>query len=353
MLEAVPLSYYSDRTGNDYVQVPMINMGARERAKDLADAKLAFEGFLATRKQIIRDVISNTFMWRQYADSENMEYLLKIADPTNKNAENEVKYNAVRTAAYARRLASNLSQVQSNTWLPVIDLTTSQVEAAYRNVTSARDYERQFINTLLTKSAKAGLWDGKRYADVMSQLWMNMGKTLRASENIGQTLQRINGGWSSLGTKAKTPEEAALLWARVARDLLRNWVMVLMNSQEGILFSLRRNQYTAAGQGPDFDRSESDVSWEAWKNRNCGGTSCYDVEGRINSLMTKLGVSMKPLAGRAKDEVEWKAKVGARGSKVWRKTYEEACCVDGDLAEFLKYVPSGTIDAFGRPFGEW
>lgn len=154
------------------------------------------------------------------------------------------------------------------------------------------------------------------------------------------------------------------VWVQSAMELLNAWSTVLMDVEEGVLMALRRkeiaeekkliaektqdnggigattDQQAADGKGGDGTTSSGfdyEASWQRWKQRNCGGTSCYDVAtpaARLRHLFGGTENNKKPLAGEAWDErdrfPDWE--VG-----VWKGIYEKACCQEAALANILKH----------------
>ncbi|OTA57888.1 hypothetical protein K449DRAFT_128128 [Hypoxylon sp. EC38] len=345
MVDAVPSS---DEESRDDIDTPSVQRRMEQRIEDLARAKAMLKGFLNIRHQMILNLISNLFMWRQYAGrNEATEYLLQIAE-----GKNPVEPKA-ETTTYAQRLAYNLSEMLVDTWIPPIDYMIGHINAAYHYIALAAVTEKDLIDRLQAESAKAHIWNTER-GRVGNQLLSDTMKLKLASADTKQALEVVKEGWPIINTLVTTPQEAFSLRAQIARDLIRNWAMVMMYSEEGILLTSRKHRCTKeAGGRPDSDRCDSDASWGEWKKRNCGGTSCYDIESSANKLRTKLSIDTKPYAGVAKDEVEWRAtwKVPETFPKVLPETYEKACCVDDDLAGFLQYMPSKIIDTIRQTHG--
>ncbi|KAI0133360.1 hypothetical protein F4776DRAFT_664119 [Hypoxylon sp. NC0597] len=341
MFNAVP-SW--DENGTENAKRPQIRAMMERRAKYLAGGNAAFKQFLDVRQQIIRDLISNHYMWRQYAGrNEVTECLLQIAEGKNplETKDSEMKDYPAETVVYAHHLAYNMSRLFKDTWIPAIDSMVNRIEDVRHYTASALLMETPLIEHLQAESTNAHLWNSSRHDGVTHELLSKVVGLREVSKDVLELLKLIKAGWPRANTVAKTSQETFLFRARVARDLMQHWAMVVMYSEEGVLFGSRRNQYTKAGRGPE---SEYDASWKEWKKRNCGGTSCLGVENTIDMLKIIWGFDTLP--GCAQDEAEWKAtpNVPKDLPGVLPGTYEEACCVDGKLAHFLKYVPPVILD---------
>ncbi|KAF2968677.1 hypothetical protein GQX73_g4931 [Xylaria multiplex] len=133
-----------------------------------------------------------------------------------------------------------------------------------------------------------------------------------------------------------------------AKELLRGWVRMLIEVQEGVLIMLRKRDIRS--QAPGTTRPET--SWEAWKQRNCGGTSCYAAAGLMRSVARFLGLRRR--AEVARDEVRWLSSLGGDATpRISRDVYEVACCKDRELAHSLErgeiqpYDGSTEIELYG------
>ncbi|KAK7752668.1 hypothetical protein SLS62_005437 [Diatrype stigma] len=150
------------------------------------------------------------------------------------------------------------------------------------------------------------------------------------------------------------------VWVQGAMELLGAWSTVLMDVEEGVLIALRRKEIaeekkkmeqekdegidaaqqvddngvgTAASSG-EFDY---EASWQRWKQRNCGATSCYDEAtpaARLRHLLGGVMAEKKPLAGEAWDERD---RLPDWDVRVWKGIYEKACCQKAALANILKH----------------
>ncbi|KAI1396678.1 hypothetical protein F4819DRAFT_121059 [Hypoxylon fuscum] len=366
MLAAVPLSYDADPVGNDYVAIPTIEKEIRERTASLAKAKEEFDGFLKTRTRIIHNVFSNSTMWQYYADGgEDVNFLValtrylasKIAqeDSLAGGEISKLTANEVETYSGVRDQASNIVrkiiQVQYNIWhRDIAGLALGQHLAAARaHVRDARIYEDQIVSTLQRKSGKKHLWRLGERGDAMYQLWTRLDKLQLEHNRMLGSLHWVKNhkaiaGANPFKREAKSLKKEAYEWCHRLTGLLNNWGTLLKTSHQGTLFMLRRSELNATVDSPStFD---VDGSWQAWKNRNCGGTTCYDAGGKVIRLVRALGMKFKPLAGRARDEQAWcdgQDQSPRKRPKVWRGVYESACCEYGETADFLKYGPLYTI----------
>ncbi|KAJ8122245.1 hypothetical protein O1611_g9885 [Lasiodiplodia mahajangana] len=85
--------------------------------------------------------------------------------------------------------------------------------------------------------------------------------------------------------------------------------------------------------------SRLENTWEMWKTRNCGGTSCYDVPSIVGSVVRDVKEALtdekaNPVADVARDEIDWAKKYGGDWMpQIWKDVYEDACC----NVDFLSY----------------
>ncbi|KAI1769939.1 hypothetical protein F4818DRAFT_309287 [Hypoxylon cercidicola] len=353
MLEAVPFSYDADKKGDASTAGRRTEAAACERKEDLAKAKKEFKGFLAIRKRIMQSVFSNRTLWHYYADGgQEVEELLGIADyfqgdlhSTNAKA---VSKSASRQGAAwadaaerASRITTNLVQTHWDIWNyeGVGTAVVKHLAAAAKHVGDARSLESQAVWNLKTKSAKYDLWHLSSHGNFLLQLESKLKKTHKSSKDLMNSIKWAQKHVPIPTTDVQAPEDRAREWTMRSQRLLRSWAILIQVSHQGMLFFLRRNEFKAAGK-KGLAHFDFDGSWEAWKTRNCGGTSCFDHDGLVHRTLRAFGVSYLPLARRARDEQNWCKKQSMRTRPfVWRGVYEDACCENGELAMFLKYGP--------------
>lgn len=198
------------------------------------------------------------------------------------------------------------------------------------HVQGAENIEKEFIPGLLKGSARRDAWT--------SPLLMSLRLLRRRVERVQQTrdamqiaLARIREEFS--GARLEEREDR-LAEMRRAKRLLQGWMNLMTGVQEGVLFTLRRKEVESWDPGLR-NASTYEATWEAWKSRNCGGTSCYDVPSVTGRVM-RLFLEGNPAADVAQDEARWMAKLGHRTPCIWQRLYEEACCKDGVVSHRLK-----------------
>ncbi|KAI1374786.1 hypothetical protein F4677DRAFT_156073 [Hypoxylon crocopeplum] len=334
MIDALPLGYHADQKGDDYITLPRIEKVITTRATRLAKAKAEFTGFLAARDQILRDVISNGTLWHYHSMGGDE---IGLADARTSSLED---YDQA-VLKITKGMVQKLFQIHSDLWTQngIGEDMAKHIAAARKLVDNARGFERQGVQKLKMKSAKGSLWDRKTQGDVLWQLSLRMVKLQNQHNRMTRALEVARDRLDA-GEKTRTTQGQIQYWRRNTRYILNNWHRMIMNSQHGILFSIRRRELKAA---EDLSYLELIVLWDYWKGRNCGGTSCYDADGNIARLLRIIRMQWKPLAFRAKDELEWARYRRGERRKVWRGVYEKACCVESTIADFLKFAPYGSI----------
>ncbi|KAJ3557098.1 hypothetical protein NPX13_g9999 [Xylaria arbuscula] len=89
-------------------------------------------------------------------------------------------------------------------------------------------------------------------------------------------------------------------WLQSAKELLGGWAVASHDTQEAVLYMLRRRDVASK----DPPRACAEASWYEWKERNCGGTSCYDDKYSWKPRMMNPA-NQKPKAAVARDEAAW------------------------------------------------
>ncbi|KAI1754939.1 hypothetical protein F4782DRAFT_492080 [Xylaria castorea] len=198
------------------------------------------------------------------------------------------------------------------------------LDAAYAHVREAEDVDRELkdlIGQMTRGWFEKGFWT--------SQMAISVGKLTRRMQKLRDKRETMAIGLEWLQIQfpediESSPEKIAdrAAWLENAKKLLHEWAAGLLDVQEGVLFLLRRREL------PREKRLIFNyvTTWEAWKSRNCGGTSCYNAPGVTANVKTALHWG-KPVANVAQDETDWIRSLGGDGTpRVWRGVYDKACC---------------------------
>ncbi|KAI0967989.1 hypothetical protein F4678DRAFT_230487 [Xylaria arbuscula] len=197
-------------------------------------------------------------------------------------------------------------------------------ETALSHLREARKTEDGFIKQLRVKSPMHHIWSNC-YPISLKTLVERMEEKHRAHVNICRTLKWL---------KARFPYEKPVMiqdpaaWLGSAKELFRQWPGLGNATEEGILMMLRRRHVRQ-----HWKRTYAEASWADWKSRNCGCTSCYEVD--VND--GKPFLEGKAVAEIAADEAKWVKDIEGNGTRVSRDKYEEACCAKGHLGHRLKH----------------
>ncbi|TGJ87227.1 hypothetical protein E0Z10_g1526 [Xylaria hypoxylon] len=202
-------------------------------------------------------------------------------------------------------------------------------DPAHLHIRQALIDENELIDTLCKVSSKGEIWT--RQLDNALPLLVARMKTLQAKhENMSTVL-----GWLQKQFPKNKPEkmEDQAAWLVGVKELLQAWASTLMDVQEGVLYMLRRRDIRS-----NVPRLYPQVSWGAWKSRNCGGTSCFNAPSAVGSLITRFRAG-NPVARVAEDEVRWhRGFEGDPTPMIWRGVYEKACCETGMFAYQLQNI---------------
>ncbi|KAI0537745.1 hypothetical protein GGR58DRAFT_330759 [Xylaria digitata] len=202
------------------------------------------------------------------------------------------------------------------------------------HIREALKAEQTLLRMLRQASPKWHLWTPK-LATALPTLLKRMEGLQGRHVTMGTTLERLQkrfpGGQPEFTGDQPGMTEDQDGWLETAKELLRGWATVLMDAQEGVLLMLRQRDIRS--QIPSA--TDLKASWEAWKGRNCGDTSCYSKPGLATTIKKFFGVSRT--AEVAQDEVSWLRSLGGDAvPKIWRGVYEVACCGDRELAHCLE-----------------
>ncbi|KAI1129853.1 hypothetical protein F5Y10DRAFT_143492 [Nemania abortiva] len=184
------------------------------------------------------------------------------------------------------------------------------------NVAAALGHERTALQPLLKHSLRNNVWEQRQH-NALPALTNRLIRLEKLYYDVESSLVRLRDKFSS---EPHTPEgpDAMARYENMAKELLKGWATALLDIEEGVLFMLRRR---------------SIGTWEDWKSRNCGGTSCYNAQPVISILENLKTVFGQPkpddsaVAEVAQDEADWDRSLGGDGiPRVWRNIYEVACC---------------------------
>ncbi|KAI2465634.1 hypothetical protein F4781DRAFT_19927 [Annulohypoxylon bovei var. microspora] len=341
MMETVPLSFDTDPKGDDYILIPRIETRIKEREAHLAKAETAFEYFFAAREKLLHRLLMSRLLWHWYADGgQGIKYLVHLARQKESEdvTHSEEKYNNV--AGPAKRIVIDTVQTYRSLWErnDTGIFMEKNLAKMKEHLSKALAAEVQVIKHLKKKSSKGHMWDVRQDGIVMHQLLARASSLENAYKDVKVGLEQMRLSW--MGSEKsnyipRTSQEAAFAWARGVEDLLKNWGALLLNSHLGTLFATRREEFKNV---KDIRKFDFDTSWNQWKQRNCGGTSCYDTDNSYRRVARLLNSYIPPIAHRAKDELKF-TKIQRRG------VYEKACCQDGIVALLLKYGPVTTIES--------
>ncbi|KAI1084617.1 hypothetical protein F5B20DRAFT_213034 [Whalleya microplaca] len=376
-----------------------IKEGIWSRNVSLENARVEFDGFLAARHTIIRDLIGNSSMWRQAIDkrfpwskdpgTENMFQIKEHFTPTHPNATitnlhigspEETHDPATLTALTdsAKRLMGRLMQTHHDLWEQQQgDLRLAS--AGRVHAAAALEAEAKFLpllkarvkslppqtGTRRRKPSRRNAWkpafDGAtarlrdrlealrvRHEEMAESLALLRARFEKETAAATSAPRGSDSGFNALEGKGvskpqdnpKTQKQELLAWASAARDMLTAWATLLLDVQEGVVLSLRRRDFV----DPSLAQLSRAQSWTRWKRRNCGATTCYAPSGLPFALWWAVGG--RTLAFTARYERAWNAEAGdGRVVNVWRGVYDKACCEDGELAQMLEW---GTREVVGK-----
>ncbi|KAI1305495.1 hypothetical protein F5Y03DRAFT_153256 [Xylaria venustula] len=197
-------------------------------------------------------------------------------------------------------------------------------DSALSHLREAWRTEEGFIKNLRSKSPKGYMWSNCHPISLRT-LVERMEGIHRGHVNIYRTLQWLKAHFPHKEPKIiQDPAE----WLGSAKELFRQWYVLGNATEEGILMMLRRRDVRL-----QWRRTYAEASWADWKSRNCGGTSCYEVDANDG----KLFLHGKPVAAVAADEAEWVKTIEGNGTRISREKYEEACCAKRQLGHRLKH----------------
>ncbi|KAI0598672.1 hypothetical protein F4775DRAFT_600956 [Biscogniauxia sp. FL1348] len=326
------------------------------RAAALDLARREYDVFLAARARQVREMLGTGSLWRVYVEDR----LGSGANETSAGRGKKTTAAAARFArppAYesnytvahfdnttyaaltlsARRLAEELVAANRKLWKPG-EIGLEVIGRAV--IHAARAGEDKLVPLLLEASpARAYLWT-PRHAAAMGRLVDRMERARAQYDGLRTGIEWFFRRFTRDLRRSLNRREDLLVWVQGAAEIVRVWAALLMDTQEGVLMALRRKEL--AGAGANATELDYDRSWEEWKGRNCGGTSCYDAYNVVNVAKNLVGTT-KPLAHVAQDERKWsKGFDDNENANIWPSVYEKACCENGTLASLLKYGSATT-----------
>ncbi|KAI1636230.1 hypothetical protein F4809DRAFT_663073 [Biscogniauxia mediterranea] len=315
------------------------------RAAALDMARHEYDVFLATRARQVREMLGTASLWRVYVEdrllgpgSDSSNETDKMTFETNYTVAHFDNQTYAALTLSARRMAEELAAANRKLWKP----GGVGLEAIGRAVVHvARAGEDKLVPLLLEASpARAHLWT-REHAAAMRALVGRMERARWQYEGLRAGTEWFVRRFTQDLRSSLDRREDLLVWVQSAGEIVRAWASLLMDTQEGVLISLRREELAGANltTEPDYHKS-----WEEWKGRNCGETSCYDAFNLVNVAKRLLGTA-KPLAYVARDERKWSKDFGDNeNANVWSSVYEKACCESGTLASLLKYGSAQTLE---------
>ncbi|KAI2632636.1 hypothetical protein GGS26DRAFT_84941 [Hypomontagnella submonticulosa] len=329
MREAVPLSAklipkpeYVLRDDKNR-QLPKLDVAIKERESSLATAERAFQEFLTDRKYEIRHFVSDRTFWRQYD--------LNQANTSEGPRQRDDNYY-IPAEKLAERRAKDLAEVLQETgWHDL----GQYLATALQQIGLAQAFEVQAIRLLQIKSGRDRIWNVTQHGVVLERLYKRVDNLYHATLDIEQIQSRIYVAINRPTSIVRDHRGSAVYWEQATQELLKGWEGVMLNSQEGLLFHLRQRELQKRILGPYHN---SRTSWNKWKQRNCGGTTCYDRSNIWREFVAELGLRRRPVAGSTRDENRLDpTRFGTTVPKIWQSSYEKACCSnDESLINFLK-----------------
>ncbi|KAI0025083.1 hypothetical protein F4780DRAFT_775097 [Xylariomycetidae sp. FL0641] len=351
-------------------------LAARTRA--LAAARDAWDAFLRARHRLRRDMIASAALWHvgvgpkqpQQPQSPSSSASSQLNHTQQQQQQQQpwlqaLGANASDPAALraltrtARRVAGDLTRAHRSLWSGSGSGNDGCDEALARAVAAVAAIPpgaEAFVRALRARSSSSsssssGAAGGDLWTPAHAAALPRLRRRVR---DLGRRREDMRAALGWLGARfadADADEEGKRLgegegegdvdalgrdlgvWAQSASELLQTWASVLLDAQEGVVFEMRRRELGRQEGVRGAVKVNLTGSWDAWKGRNCGGTSCFDAppRGRVEAWRRWFKKQGRPVAGVAEDEDRW-----GPGVRVWRGVYEKACCEEGRLAELLR-----------------
>ncbi|KAI3332741.1 hypothetical protein F4824DRAFT_280950 [Ustulina deusta] len=312
------------------------------RNRQMKLAQLEWNAFHDARDRLVYDMVAQNAPWSGYVDREREDSKKKRLDTTEVYSWKSTE--AAEGGKYGPLDRQTLEAVAFSTHQTTDELVRIHTalfenwDPAHTHLREARGAEMAFIATLRRLSSKGITWTSQN-AVALPVLTGRMEKLQAIHERMETAL-----GWLRERFPSDAPDnlEEQAAWLRSAAELLEAWAQVLADTQEGVLYMLRRRDVRSKAE-----RLHAEASWKEWKERNCGDTSCYDAPSMMGSVSRFFGQA-NPLAEVAEDETMWIKSLGGDGTpRIRRSVYDKACCRKGTMLHHqLKHGARQTLGGF-------
>ncbi|XDG03585.1 hypothetical protein ABKA04_003200 [Annulohypoxylon sp. FPYF3050] len=321
----------------------------KQRQQHIEKAKEAFITYASIRQMLLRKSLSDKFLWHWYSDNvEDVNFIRNIIRFSD-NKTDGIQESWIEAEEIARYSTLKFMEVIRSIWHH--GNASQDLEKALFQMSdhlgSAKIHEESFVRRLSTKSPKGHLWSHRQTGHVLTQLRSRVTALQDAHLQIHSSLIKTGYAYAILpgkGNGFETYEESAIAWARAIDAYLTGWEKFVFGSDQGVLFATRREHLKDM---KNLTSAAVESSWEAWKGRNCGGTSCYKEAGELSWLRGWwFGPGASPEAERTLDENAFCKKLNGdvfKLPKVPQSVYDQACCQQNPLAMFIKYAPADSL----------
>ncbi|KAI1087853.1 hypothetical protein F5B19DRAFT_45784 [Rostrohypoxylon terebratum] len=348
MMDALPLSREAGTEDNTFVFKHLARYKRRinNRQKYVDNAKEAFLDYVSLRHELLRKSLSNKVIWHWYSD--NAEEVKFLSSLTGNKAHNMTE-SWFEAAEIARYSALQFFEVFQKIWNHenAGGELGKYLALMNENLASAIVHEDAVVQGLAAKSPKGHLWSYRQTSRVLRRLKERVVALQGAHINIQIGLIRINfvhENMPGIDNGFASYRESAAAWAHGVDAMLTGWEKFLFRSDLGVLFATRREHLKATNK---TSADEIETSWEAWKGRNCGGTSCYEESDEFSWFWKWYdGPDGPALADRTLDENALCKKSPDsvfKTPKVALSVYDQVCCQETPTTLFVKYAPVDTL----------
>ncbi|RWA07960.1 hypothetical protein EKO27_g7145 [Xylaria grammica] len=300
------------------------------QARHVRLARTEWGRFLDVRDRLVRDVVGANWYSRVHADGESADEGGTQWGWTTAAQGHEIVDGKTGDSEEGGRILAALATTAHRTTGDIVRTHTELFESwdlAHVHIREALRAERALIRSLCKASPKGEVWT-TRHAVALPLLARRMDKLEPTHEAMREPLERLQDQFPSEGPMII---ESEATWLEDVEELLRGWATAYMDVQEGVLHMLRRRDVKKQPR-----RRYPSSSWGEWKRRNCGGTSCFDERGVVQSVKQAFRTG-DPIAEVAGDETRWLESLGGdEAPRVWGDMYEKACCEDSMLAHWLR-----------------
>ncbi|KAI1440698.1 hypothetical protein F5Y02DRAFT_340419 [Annulohypoxylon stygium] len=321
----------------------------KERRQHIEKAKDAFITYASIRQMLLRKSLSDKFLWHWYSDNvEDVKFIRDIIR-FSENKTDGIQESWIEAEEIVRDSAFKFMDAIGTIWhqgnaSQDLDKALFQMND---HLERAAVHEDSFVRRLSTKSRKGHLWSHRQTSHVLTQLRARVTALQDARLQIQLSLIKTGYAYTEppgKGNGFETYEESAIAWARAIDAYLTGWEKFVFGSDQGVLFVTRREHLKDM---KNLSSAAVESSWEAWKGRNCGGTSCYEEISEFPWLREWwYGPGAPPVAERTLDENAFCKKLNGdvfKLPKVPQIVYDQACCQQNPLATFIKYAPADTL----------